>query len=191
MCFSLLGPPIRVHLPHPNELLNTECSIRWQICFSAVGGHLRGAGGIFPPQIQWQAASQRSLWYWSLWPGVCILLFLFWKPCSTTLCSVKSINRYRKDLGLLSTCQQKHTPQSIASAVADIQEMFLSHGRETIRKELAMWYGIRASWWAQCKATPLQHHTHSHYLLQNDNCLFGIHSHIKDGHTIIYLLIFS
>jgi hypothetical protein len=57
----------------------------------------------------------------------------------------KSIKRYRKELGLLSTRQQKHTSESIASAVAEIREMFTSRGRETIRKEFAMRYGIRAS----------------------------------------------
>jgi hypothetical protein len=59
--------------------------------------------------------------------------------------STKSIKRYRKDLGLLSTRQQKHTSDSIAEAVAKIREMFPSRGRETIRKELVMRYGIRAS----------------------------------------------
>ena len=69
-------------------------------------------------------------------------LFLFQKPCSTTLCSRKSIKRYRIDLGLLSTRQQKHTSESIASAVTEIHEMFPSRGRETIHKELATRYGI-------------------------------------------------
>ena len=122
--------------------------------FSTVGWHSWGAGGIFPPWIQWQAAwgiSQRSLWYWIIWVGVCVL-FLF--HCSTSdykplnvLHSIKSIKHYRKDLGILSTWQQKHSSESIASAVAKICEMFPSHGRETIRKELAMRYGIHTSWW--------------------------------------------
>jgi len=78
--------------------------------------------------------------------GYVSCFMLLWKPCSTMLHSMKSIKRYRKDLGLLSTRQQKHTSESIASAVAEIREMFPSRGRETIRKELSMRYGIRASW---------------------------------------------
>ena len=50
-------------------------------------------------------------------------------------------------MGLLSTRQQKHTSDSIASSVAKIREMFPSRGRETIRKELAMRYSIQASRW--------------------------------------------
>ncbi|KAF8799748.1 hypothetical protein BYT27DRAFT_7342820 [Phlegmacium glaucopus] len=65
---------------------------------------------------------------------------------SYELCT-KLIRCYRKELGLLSTRQQKHTSESIASAIAENYDMFLSHGawRETIRKELAMRYGIRAT----------------------------------------------
>ena len=84
--------------------------------------------------------------------GYVSYFILLWNPCSTMLDSIKSIKCYRKDLGLLSTRQQKHTSESIASAVAEIHEMFPSCGRETIRKELSMWYGIRASRWAQPSA---------------------------------------
>jgi len=77
--------------------------------------------------------------------GYVFYFILFCKPYSTVLHRIKSIKRYRKDLGLLSTRQQKHTSESIAGAVAEIREMFPSRGRETIRKELALRYGIRAS----------------------------------------------
>jgi hypothetical protein len=71
------------------------------------------------------------------------------------LCSRKSIKRYRINLGLLSTRQQKQTSESIVSAVAEIREMFPSRGRETICKELATRYEIRVSRWVQPLAFPM------------------------------------
>ena len=70
--------------------------------------------------------------------GYVSCFILLWKPqCSTMLRSIKSIKRYRKDLGLLSTRQQKHTSESIASAVAEIRVGFVRCFSESWKRQFA------------------------------------------------------
>ncbi|KAK7019500.1 hypothetical protein R3P38DRAFT_2973640 [Favolaschia claudopus] len=60
-------------------------------------------------------------------------------------CSAASIRRLRKDWGLLKTRAQKHTPDTIRPYVVEIKKKFPNRGISTIRKNLALEYGIRAS----------------------------------------------
>ena len=61
------GRTCQISINQKVNLKHMQHTIFWQVLallFSAVGGHPRGAGGVFPPRIQWQAArgaSQRSL----------------------------------------------------------------------------------------------------------------------------------
>jgi hypothetical protein len=52
--------------------------------------------------------------------------------------SVYTVYHHRKVWGLNGTCQQKHTVQSIAAYVDDINKLFPEHGAETIRKALLL-----------------------------------------------------
>ncbi|KAF8200101.1 hypothetical protein BJ912DRAFT_873378 [Pholiota molesta] len=58
--------------------------------------------------------------------------------------STSSIKRLRRKWGLKSTRQQRHTIESIASAINEIRQKFPSRGAETIRKELRVSHNIRA-----------------------------------------------
>ncbi|KAF4599617.1 hypothetical protein EYR40_006716 [Pleurotus pulmonarius] len=55
---------------------------------------------------------------------------------------VYSVKKLRKQLGLLSTRQQKHTLESIRQQVLEIREQFPQHGIENIRKSLHTDYGL-------------------------------------------------
>lgn len=59
--------------------------------------------------------------------------------------SVVTIRRLRKKWGILSTRQQKHTPESIYDKVYEIRRRFPMRGIEGIRLSLRMEHGIRAS----------------------------------------------
>jgi hypothetical protein len=53
-----------------------------------------------------------------------------------TLLSVASVKRLRKEYGLLSTRQQRNSPDAILAAIVDVRKKFPYRGAETIRKEL-------------------------------------------------------
>ncbi|KAL0949185.1 hypothetical protein HGRIS_009263 [Hohenbuehelia grisea] len=59
--------------------------------------------------------------------------------------SLKSIKRWRKELGLLSTRQQRHDINSISAAVDAIRAAFPSRGANTITKQLRLKHGIHVS----------------------------------------------
>ncbi|KAF8876610.1 hypothetical protein CPB84DRAFT_412719 [Gymnopilus junonius] len=63
----------------------------------------------------------------------------------TQYTSGKTLQRRRKEWGLKSTRQQKHTAESIAPVVAEIRQRFPNKGAEGIRKTLMLEYKMHVS----------------------------------------------
>lgn len=57
--------------------------------------------------------------------------------------SVSSLKRRRKEWGLFSTRQQKHTSESISGPVAEIRKRFPNRGQEGIKKALLIEYKMK------------------------------------------------
>ena len=57
--------------------------------------------------------------------------------------SVSSLKRRRKEWGLLSTRQQKHTLESIAGPLAEIRKRYPNRGRESMKKALLIEYKMK------------------------------------------------
>ena len=57
--------------------------------------------------------------------------------------SVSSLKRRRKEWGLLSTRQQKHTLDSIASPAAEICKRFPNRGQDGMKKALLIEYKMK------------------------------------------------
>lgn len=57
--------------------------------------------------------------------------------------SVASLKRRRKEWGLLSTRQQKHTLDSISGPVAEIRKRFPNRGQDGMKKALLIEYKMK------------------------------------------------
>ena len=57
--------------------------------------------------------------------------------------SVSSLKRRRKEWGLFSTRQQKHTSESISGPVTEIRKRFPNRGQEGIKKALLIEYKMK------------------------------------------------
>jgi len=92
--------------------------------------------------------AQGTLWYRQLWIEVCWTFNVVELVSNNWLhsYSVVTIWRLRKKWGILSTQQQKHTPESIYNNVYEIRKRFPLHGIEGIQKSLQIEHGIHAPW---------------------------------------------
>ncbi len=61
------------------------------------------------------------------------------------IASVFTVRKLRKQWNILSTCQQKHTPESIYDNVYEICKHFPTRGAEGIRKTLWIDYGMHVT----------------------------------------------
>jgi hypothetical protein len=66
---------------------------------------------------------------------------LFYNLYYLNIASVFTVRKLRKQWNILSTRQQKHTPESIYDDVHEIRKHFPTRGAEGIRKTLRIDYG--------------------------------------------------
>jgi hypothetical protein len=78
----------------------------------------------------------------------CSLSFYF--NAFEIITSVFTVRKLRKQWNILSTRQQKHTPESIYDNVHEIRNHFPTRGAEGIRKTLRIDHGIRATRYDNC-----------------------------------------
>lgn len=71
-----------------------------------------------------------------------VFFYLLMSYNYSCFCSVASVKRVRKSLGLLSTRQQKHNLNSIHRQIEEIRARFPTRGIENIRKSLHTDYGM-------------------------------------------------